>query len=111
MRSEIYRRYGIPHPRRNAGENQVCEIDHLVPLELGGSDSIENLWPQCGPPDVRLRDRYFKQKDLVENYLSAQVKEGAMDLAEAQRQIARDWTSYLRTARAWCATHRCAGER
>jgi ATP-dependent DNA ligase len=26
------------------------------------------LWPQCGPNEVELNERYFKQKDAVENY-------------------------------------------
>jgi hypothetical protein len=34
----------------------------------------------------------------VENYLAAQVKSGAMDLAEAQRGISKDWTQYLDAA-------------
>ena len=59
---------------------------------MGGADTIENIWPQCGPADSALRQRYFRQKDVVENYLTAQVKAGNIDLAEAQKQIARDWT-------------------
>jgi len=109
-RSAIYRRYGVQHPKGNSGQNQVCELDHLVPLELGGADTIENIWPQCCPAGATLRQRYFKQKDLVENYLTAQVKAGSMDLAEAQKQIARDWTQFRDIAEAWCATHRCRGE-
>jgi len=30
-----------------------------------------------------------------------------MDLAEAQKEIARDWTQFLDAAEGWCATHRC----
>jgi hypothetical protein len=85
-------------------------LDHLVPLEMGGADTIENIWPQCGPTGGTLWQRYFKQKDVVENYLTALVKSGNMDLAEAQRQIARDWTQFLDAAKGWCATHRCRGE-
>jgi len=47
---------------------------------------------------------------VVENYLTARVKGGSMDLAEAQKEIARDWTQFLDTAQGWCATHRCRGE-
>jgi hypothetical protein len=70
-------------------------LDHLVPLELGGADGLGNIWPQCGPDDVRLRDRYFKRKDQVENYLAAKVRAGQMSLDEAQRGIAADWTQSL----------------
>jgi len=40
-RSATYRRYGIQHPKGNSGRNQTCELDHLVPLEMGGADTIE----------------------------------------------------------------------
>src|ERR1700722_12043429 len=29
-----YKWYGLQKPRSNSGESQVCELDHLVPLEL-----------------------------------------------------------------------------
>src|ERR1035438_10181445 len=79
-----------PGPARRTTLQHVhfakCELLnlHCVP--------IENIWPQCGPADSALRQRYFRQKDVVENYLTAQVKAGNIDLAEAQKQIARDWT-------------------
>ena len=49
-------------------------------------------------PGVALNDRYFKQKDLVENYVAAQVRAGAMTLIAAQIGIATDWTKYLAAA-------------
>ena len=76
---------------------------------MGGADTIENIRPQCGPAGGTLRQRYFKQKDAVENYLTAQVKNN-MDLAEAQKGIARDWTQFLDAAKGWCTTHRCRAE-
>ena len=103
-----YRWYDIEKPRVNSNENQVCELDHLVPLELGGADGLGNIWPQCGPDAVSLNQRYFKQKDHVENYLADEVKAGRMPLSEAQKGIARDWTQYLNDADLWCGrTGRC----
>jgi len=87
--------YGIEKPENNSGKTQTCELDHIVPLVLGGSDHLENLWPQCGPPGVVLNKRYFKMKDKVEVYLARQVRAGKMSLAEAQSGIASDWTQYL----------------
>lgn len=87
--------YGLAAPVENNGREQVCELDHLVPLELGGADGLGNIWPQCGPDATTLRNRYFKQKDVVENYLASSVKAGTMSLDEAQRGIAADWTQYL----------------
>jgi hypothetical protein len=103
-----YRWYDIEKPRINSNENQVCELDHLVPLELGGADGLGNIWPQCGPDGVTLNQRYFKQKDHVENYLAEEVRAGRMPLAEAQKGIAADWTQYLNDADMWCGrTGKC----
>ena len=98
-----YRWYGLRVPRRNFGETQVCELDHLVPLELGGADGLGNIWPECGPSSVALDERYFKIKDRVENYLADEVKSGRMSLAAAQHGIASDWTRYLDAANRYCA--------
>jgi len=102
-KSDTYGLYGIPHPKDNEGANQTCELDHLVPLELGGADTLNNIWPQCGPNSVTLAKRYFKQKDMVEDYLAGQVKAGKMDLAKAQSEIATDWPQFLSEASDFCA--------
>ena len=63
------------------------EIDHLVSLEIGGSNDEMNLWPQ--PIDQA------RVKDIVENELHRKVCSGAMTLQEAQQGIAKDWTQYV----------------
>jgi len=103
LKHVTYRWYGIQKPRPNSGENQVCELDHLVPLELGGSDGLGNIWPQCGPNATVLEHRYFKIKDRVENYLADEVKAGRVSLDAAQRGIASDWTQFLPEANRYCA--------
>jgi hypothetical protein len=100
----VYRWYSIRAPRRNWGNRQVCELDHLVPLELGGADGLGNIWPECGPDATTLETRYFKIKDRVENYLADEVKAGRMSLEVAQRGIASDWTQYLSEANRYCAS-------
>ena len=102
-----YEWYGMAQPVDNSGENQVCELDHLVPLELGGADGMGNIWPECGPDSVTLRRRYFKQKDIVENYLAAKVRAGEIPLVQAPRGIATDWVQYLDVARASCHGAHC----
>ena len=103
-----YRWYGIHAPHRNSGDNQVCELDHLVPLELGGADGLGNIWPECGPDATELDSRYFKIKDRVENYLADEVKAGRMPLDAAQRGIASDWTQYTAAADQYCSSRgRC----
>jgi hypothetical protein len=82
-----YSWYQLNHPGDNEGENQVSELDHLVPLELGGADTLDNIWPQCGPDGTELRERYFKLKDKVELYLAAMVKAEKIDLDQARRGL------------------------
>lgn len=81
----------MAHPINNGGVRQYCELDHLVPLSLGGADTLDNIWPQCVPAR-------FRGKDRVERYLVEQVRAGNIGLDEAQHGIAEDWTQYIRAA-------------
>ena len=70
-----------------AGPMSAYELDHLIPLELGGaSASSANLWPEPwdGPAGARA-------KDQVENALRREVCAHRVALAVAQREIASDW--------------------
>ena len=81
MKHRLMRIYGV------RGSIHDYELDHLIPLELGGCPDCEaNLWPQSRNvfPGAR-------EKDEVEDYLHHQVCSGALPLAEAQREIASDW--------------------
>jgi hypothetical protein len=80
-KDQVYAEYGIAS--HSPGE---YEVDHLVSLELGGSNDISNLWPEAASPVPG-----FHQKDMVENYLHEQVCSGAVPLKQAQIQIATDW--------------------
>jgi len=103
-----YAWYKTGRPRGNFGTNQLCELDHLVPLELGGADGMGNIWPECGPNGAVLKDRYFKIKDRVEEYLAEEVRAGRIPLEAAQRGIAADWTQYVTAANTHCVTNgRC----
>lgn len=82
---EVYASYGVTH--HAAGE---YEVDHLIPLALGGSNDVANLWPEAASPVPG-----YHQKDRVEDWLRAEVCAGRMALAEAQRQIATDWVAVL----------------
>jgi hypothetical protein len=66
---------------------QGCEVDHLISLELGGSNDETNLWPQ----PYQGTDWNAHVKDQLENYLHAQVCAGNIALDQAQREIAKDW--------------------
>ena len=76
-KATTYEWYNLPHPSNNSGEGQICELDHLISLELGGADTLDNIWPQCGPSGVSLPQRFFKEKDTVENFLAMQGEGGS----------------------------------
>jgi len=73
---DAYPAYGIP-------SGTATELDHLVPLELGGNNSAANLWPEVPPSP--------NPKDSVEDALNAAVCAGRVTLASAQQAIALDW--------------------
>jgi hypothetical protein len=106
-KTTTYEWYNLPHPTQNSGESQVCELDHLISLGIGGADTLDNIWPQCGPSGVALPQRFFKIKDMVEDFLAMQVRAGRMNLIDAQRGIAADWTQFLEEARRACPEGRC----
>jgi hypothetical protein len=106
-KAATYRWYNLLFPSNNSGQSQICELDHLISLELGGADTLDNIWPQCGPSGVSLPQRFFKEKDAVENFLAMQVRQGRMELGVAQMGIATDWTQFLDEARRVCPEGRC----
>jgi hypothetical protein len=68
---------------------QQTELDHLIPLELGGHPTdVRNLFPEPFEPRPGAHE-----KDVVENALRRGVCAGRISLAEAQRRIATDWTT------------------
>jgi hypothetical protein len=80
-KDQVYAEYGIA--THYTGQ---YEVDHLVSLELGGSNDIANLWPEAASPTPG-----FHQKDQVENYLHDQVCSGKVSLQQAQYEIATNW--------------------
>jgi hypothetical protein len=62
------------------------EYDHLISLELGGSNDDENIWPEFYLPTPGARE-----KDKVENYLHREVCQDHMTLKQAQIDISINW--------------------
>jgi hypothetical protein len=77
----VYKEYGITYHVPGS-----YEVDHLVSLELGGSNDIKNLWPEAAKPKPG-----YHEKDAVENSLHQQVCSKVITLEEAQREIATNW--------------------
>jgi len=73
------------------GQDHVSgELDHLISLELGGSNDASNLWAEAGPVP--------NPKDAVENALhrwvcSAAWPQAQARLHDAQTAIAINWAA------------------
>ena len=76
-------KYKVAYPAYGTPKRKKTELDHLVSLELGGSNDAANLWPESPPTP--------NPKDKVENALHRAVCEGRVSLTAAQRAIASDW--------------------
>ena len=76
-------KYDVAYPHYGTPPGERTELDHLVPLELGGSNDATNLWPEYPPSP--------NPKDKVEDALNHAVCDGRVSLARAQAAIASDW--------------------
>lgn len=82
VRQQVFREYGIQHPR---AENY--EIDYLIAPGLGGKEDIRNLWPE--PYTSTIWNAHVK--DALEEHLHQMVCAGKLDLPTAQSDIANNW--------------------
>jgi len=83
----VEREYGMPaHPY-----GRTIEIDHIVSLELGGSNDIANLFPEPGSGRAN-----FHRKDTLENAAHEALCSGRITLRAAQRAIATNWIALYR---------------
>lgn len=78
---QVYQEYGATEK-----SGVCCEVDHLISLELGGSNDIANLWPQPYEPRPGAHE-----KDALEDKLHAMVCRGDISLPDAQKAIRTDW--------------------
>ena len=86
MKRRVFAAYGIPQ------DSARYEIDHLIPLSLGGADVPANLWPQSYetfPYNAHVKDR-------LEMKLLGLVCGGKLSARQAQADIARDWVAAYR---------------
>lgn len=84
VKKQVYAEYGYTSPQP-AGK---FEVDHFIPLALGGDNAVANLWPQPAKPVPG-----FHEKDRVELYLHNKVCSGEMTLAKARELITGNWVT------------------
>jgi hypothetical protein len=82
LKRRVYMAYNVSYPPKFG----TYELDHFIPLTLGGNNDISNLWPF--PADPRPG---FIEKNLTVNYLRRKVCAGEISLSSAQRAIATTW--------------------
>ncbi len=82
LKKQIYAAYDIAYPPPTG----TYELDHLIPLALGGSNAAANLFSEARDPAPG-----FKEKDVVEVYLYEEMCAGRIPLVSAQAQVATNW--------------------
>lgn len=88
MKRAVCREYGSP---LDCPDPKKGEIDHLIPLEIGGQDAIANLWWQTS-------SQYVKDRQ-VEDKLPKLICDGKISLQDAQRCVSSDWVACLERIR------------
>ncbi len=82
MKKRIFAKYGI-----TSHKPREYEIDHLISLELGGSNDESNLWPQSyvtEPWNAHV-------KDQLETRLHWMICNNQITLQQAQNAIRKNW--------------------
>jgi hypothetical protein len=72
--------------------SSTTEYDHLISLEVGGTNATSNLWPE---PNATNATGVNNPKDPVENQLHTAICSGRISLVDAQKAIATNWTTAL----------------
>jgi hypothetical protein len=86
VKGQVFDRYAI---RTDAPE--AYNVDHLIPVSLGGSNVVTNLWPQPLAGEWN-----YDKKNKLESRLYKLVCRGELELKQAQKEIATDWVSAYR---------------
>lgn len=73
-RAAVFARYRIP-----PGFWHLYELDHVIPLCLGGSNDPANLWPEVWA--------HAHRKDVLENRLCAALRAGRVTQADAVAEL------------------------
>jgi hypothetical protein len=86
VKRSVFGAYGLSLDERN------YEIDHLIPLCLGGANSAKNLWPHSRKGSFWT----VEKKVALEKRLYRLVCTGRLPLATARQEIASNWAKAYR---------------
>ncbi len=75
-----FRHYGVDVNDKN------YRLDRLVPINLGGTNNVKNLWP--------MKATDFYKKKAVEKDLFRCICNGFISLKEAQKVLITNWESW-----------------
>lgn len=93
LKKEVFKRYGITR-----GHFKEYEVDHFISLELGGDNSLENLFPQPYEVYLTVNGKSLRmgarEKDVVETNLHRRICNGELTPEQAQEIIATNWVGY-----------------
>jgi type IV secretory pathway VirB2 component (pilin) len=77
LRLAVAKAYGV--------QGRAVSLRHVVPVALGGANTLANLFPQRASAAAR------RARAKLEGELRGKVCSGAVGLRAAQRQLARNW--------------------
>jgi hypothetical protein len=86
VKRAVFRAYGLSPDEKN------YELDHLIPLSLGGLNSAKNLWPHSRKGSFWTIDK----KLTLEKRVCRLVCAGRLSLVSARQLVASDWPKAYR---------------
>lgn len=67
----------------------AIQLDHVIPLGIGGADSEDNIWPQP-KAEAELKDKLeWRMRDMICAYGASSPEQ----VKTLQREIATDWVA------------------
>jgi hypothetical protein len=103
MKAKAYTLYGVD--KHGSGrcmapnaDKRGCEVDHRIPLAVGGADHQRNLWPQPYPQASwkdRLEDDWYHE--ICRAHAVGDDTAAVASMHAAQRAFSGDWRDAYRT--------------
>lgn len=100
IKKEVFASYGIPKGNHTGycSSPKGCELDHLISLKLGGSNSVKNLWPQSYAGKWNAIDKDNLEKRLIARVCrTSKIHPLKLPIKVAQKAIATNWIKAYQT--------------